>query len=290
MKTQVANAIAETLGWKASDVRPVAVSGGSIAGSWRLQTKRNSAFVKTMAASGAGMLDAERDGLERLAGSGALRTPSVLGYGTIGDTSWLALEWLELQPLDGTSSSTLGRQLCDLHRCSAARFGLARDNFIGATTQPNTQTADWREFLFEHRLGFQLQLLSNRGSGPGASARRRLESAWTRRFCDYAPPPALLHGDLWGGNAAMLPDGQPVVFDPAVHFGDRECDLAMADLFGGFGQAFFDAYEAQWPLAPGWEQRRRFYKLYHLLNHANLFGGHYVSASMRLIDELGERR
>lgn len=286
MNSQVTNAVAEALGWNAGKVRSQPVSGGSIAGSWRLQSGTTAAFVKTMAASQAAMLDAERDGLERLAASGAVRTPSVLAFGDADDTAWLALEWLDLRPLDDNGFAVLGRRLCALHRCRAKDFGLDTDNYIGATPQRNSQTADWTDFLFEHRLGFQIDLLAEREPGFGPHDTRRLESAWRRRFPEYAPEPSLLHGDLWSGNAAMLGDGQPVLFDAAVHFGDRECDLAMAELFGGFDRTFFESYAAEWPLAAGWEDRRRFYKLYHLLNHANLFGGHYVSASKRLIDEL----
>ena len=286
MNSQITNAIANALGWKAGDVRSRPVSGGSIAGSWRLENGDDRVFVKTMPSSQASMLEAERDGLERLAGSGSVRTPAVLGHGTAGDTSWLALEWLDLRPLDGAASAALGRKLCELHRCRGETFGLEKDNFIGATPQPNSQAPDWIGFLFEQRLGFQIDLLGKRERGFGLDDTARLKSAWQRRFPDYAPEPSLLHGDLWGGNAAMLPDGQPVLFDPAVHYGDRECDLAMADLFGGFGPAFFRTYEQAWPLEAGWEDRRRFYKLYHLLNHANLFGGHYVSASRRQIDAL----
>ena len=286
MNSQITNAIANALGWKAGDVRSRPVSGGSIAGSWRLENGDDRVFVKTMPSSQASMLEAERDGLERLAGSGSVRTPAVLGHGTAGDTSWLALEWLDLRPLDGAASVALGRKLCELHRCRGETFGLEKDNFIGATPQPNPQAPDWTDFLFEHRLGFQIDLLGKRERGFGLDDTARLKSAWQRRFPEYTPEPSLLHGDLWGGNAAMLESGQPVLFDPAAHFGDRECDLAMADLFGGFDRTFFDAYSQQWPLEPGWQDRRPFYKLYHLLNHANLFGGHYLSSSRHLIDEL----
>ncbi|MGB0514978.1 MAG: fructosamine kinase family protein, partial [Wenzhouxiangellaceae bacterium] len=114
----------------------------------------------------------------------------------------------------------------------------------------------------------------------------RLEQRWRERFEDYCPVPSLLHGDLWSGNVAMLPDGRPLLFDPAVHYGDRECDLAMAELFGGFDAGFFDAYRGHWPLEPGWRERREYYGLYHLLNHANLFGGHYVAACRARIGDL----
>ncbi|MBS3744861.1 MAG: fructosamine kinase family protein [Wenzhouxiangellaceae bacterium] len=286
MNDQTALAIAGSLGWRDRKLEFRAVSGGSIAGSWRLESAGRRAFVKTMPDAQAAMLDAERDGLERLAESGAIATPAVLGHGAADDSAWLALEWLELRPLTASASATLGRQLAELHRCRAETFGLENDNFIGATPQPNTRMADWTEFLFEHRLGFQLELLSESRSDIDADLKRRLHEAWQARLAGYAPAASLLHGDLWGGNAAALPDGQPALFDPAVHYGDRECDLAMADLFGGFDAAFFDAYAEQWPLEPGWRLRRDFYQLYHLLNHANLFGGHYVSASRRLIDRL----
>lgn len=286
MHRQIINAVAEALGWNAGKVRSQPVSGGSIAGSWRLDGDGESVFVKTMSASQTSILDAERDGLERLTATGAIRTPSVLGFGDAGDTAWLALEWLELTPLGRRGNTALGRQLSDLHRCRADKHGLEIDNFIGATAQPNAQTPDWTTFLFERRLGFQIELLAERERDFSRDHTARLKAAWQRRSSDYAPEPSLLHGDLWGGNAAMLGDKQPVLFDPAVHFGDRECDLAMADLFGGFDRTFFETYAAEWPLAAGWQDRRRFYKLYHLLNHANLFGGHYVSASRHLVDEL----
>lgn len=251
-----------------------------------LESDARRAFVKTMAVPQADVLDAERDGLQHLAAAKSVRTPEVMAAGITDGTAWLALEYLELQPLDRNGFDELGRRLAELHQCRAPTFGLDKDNFIGATPQPNTQTCVWTEFLFEYRIGFQLDLLAAGRRGFGDDTKRKLRQGWERRFPDYAPEPSLLHGDLWSGNAAMLADGQPVIFDPAVHYGDRECDLAMADLFGGFDATFFDHYADQSPLEPGWQTRRRFYKLYHLLNHANLFGEHYVSACQRLIDEL----
>jgi len=286
MNSQIANDIAKALGWSAGQVAFRPVSGGSIGGSWELTGIHGRAFVKTMAASQSAMLDAERDGLERLARTGAIRTPEVLGYGSLAGSAWLALEWLDLRPLTGNASAALGRRLAEIHQCRAEAFGLEKDNFIGATPQPNTQTADWAEFFFEYRLGFQLALLARDHRGFGPEAADALRRAWEHRFSGYRPTPALLHGDFWGGNAAMLDDGEPVIFDPAVHYGDRECDLAMAEMFGGFGAAFHDAYRGVWPLEPEHAERRDFYQLYHLLNHANLFGGHYISASRRAIDQL----
>src|SRR6056297_2754266 len=145
MNNRTANAISEALGWKTREVEYRPVSGGSIAGSWRLENDNARVFVKTMSAAQGSMLDAERNGLDRLAGSGAVRTPAVLGHGTSGDTSWLALEWLDLRPLSSAASAALGRQLAELHRRRAETFGLEKDNYIGATAQPNTPGADWTE-------------------------------------------------------------------------------------------------------------------------------------------------
>lgn len=263
------------------------VAGGSIASAWRLSDTQTRLFVKCLPAESEAILDAERDGLARLAAAGCVRTPAVISWGRLDDVAWLAFEWCDMRRSDEACFARLGHQLCEQHRRVGERFGLSRDNFIGATPQRNTPTRDWGDFFFRHRLAFQLDRLHRRTGGFGARTREHLEKAWRRQVEDYRPEPSLLHGDLWNGNTAMLADGTPLVFDPAVHYGDRECDLAMADLFGGFSQAFFDAYRGAWLLEPGWEERRRYYQLYHLLNHANLFGGHYIGICRKLIDDLG---
>ena len=102
----------------------------------------------------------------------------------------------------------------------------------------------------------------------------------------HGAEPCLVHGDLWAGNGALLVDGRGAIFDPAVYWGDREVDLAMAHLFGGFPACFFAGYEGRWPLPPGHRQRREIYNLYHLLNHANLFGGGYWRQAQASIDAL----
>ena len=105
-------------------------------------------------------------------------------------------------------------------------------------------------------------------------------------FAGHVPAASLLHGDLWSGNVAFLENGQPVVFDPAVYYGDREADIAMSELFGGFPNAFYSAYEAQWPLDKGYASRKHMYNLYHLLNHLNLFGAGYLAQCQATIDSL----
>ena len=105
-------------------------------------------------------------------------------------------------------------------------------------------------------------------------------------FLDYRPAPSLLHGDLWSGNVGQLADGQAVIFDPASYWGDRETDIAMAELFGGFPAAFYSAYRATWPLDSGYERRKPLYNMYHILNHFNLFGNAYLGQAQRMISGL----
>lgn len=279
--------LARTLGLEADSIRLTDVLGGSMARAWRLEAPDRTLFIKCMDPDHFDRLDAEHDGLQRLAENGALRTPAAAGCGRLDSAAWLALEWLQFGSPNASSLGRLGESLAELHRPAGEYYGLERDNFIGRTPQINTPGRDWTSFLFECRLEPQLARLGRRHARTFPATRLApLRERWEREFGDYQPTPSLLHGDFWSGNAEILADGTPVVFDPAVHFGDRECDLAMADLFGGFKPAFFRAYVRAWPLEPGWEERRRFYQLYHLLNHANLFGGHYLDICNKLIDDL----
>jgi fructosamine-3-kinase len=213
--------------------------------------------------------------------------PAVLGFGTSGDRAFLALEWIEFGPVQPGTEARLGEGLARLHRTIAGRFGWHRDNTIGATPQRNDWTADWLEFFAKHRLGYQLELAERSGHGGrwverGCELCERLDAF----FSGYAPQPSLLHGDLWGGNWAADTSGAPVIFDPATYYGDREADLAMTHLFGGFGREFYAAYDAAWPLDRGANARRDLYNLYHVLNHLNLFGGGYRAQAERMIERL----
>jgi len=189
--------------------------------------------------------------------------------------------------MPGATDELLGRQLAALHRVTHTRFGWHRDNTIGSTPQINTQKNDWVTFYREQRLRYQLELAAE--NGYGGSLQRRGEQLLERLpafFISYRPRPSLLHGDLWGGNHAALTDGTPVIFDPAVYYGDREADLAMTELFGGFGSGFYSAYRAAWPLDPGYRVRKDLYNLYHVLNHLNLFGGGYRGQAEQMVDRL----
>jgi len=216
-----------------------------------------------------------------------VRVPAVLGHGLAGADAWLALEWLELQAPSARAETELGAQLAALHRCRSDRFGFATDNFVGATPQANGWRGDWVEFLIERRLRPQLALAAHHGHAGRLQERGgRLLEVVAQFYADYRPLPSLLHGDLWGGNRAMLADGTPVLFDAAPYFGDREADLAMTRLFGRFAAGFYAEYEAAWPLEPGAAARSGLHGLYHVLNHLNLFGGGYRAQAQALIDQL----
>jgi fructosamine-3-kinase len=173
----------------------------------------------------------------------------------------------------------LARMLAGLHRRTGERFGWASDNWIGLAPQRNGWCDDWIGFYRECRLLPQLDR-----ARLVAPAQPLLEGL-AAFFDGYRPAASLLHGDLWSSNVGFTPAG-PVLFDPAVYYGDRETDLAMTELFGGFPAQFYSAYDEAWPLDRGYAMRKRLYNLYHLLNHLNLFGGGYlgqVQATLRLL-------
>lgn len=265
---------------------PRALGGGDISAAWRLATENGPVFLKTGDAAAFEQLDAEADGLRELQNAAAVRVPRVLGAGHHGGHAFLALEWLELEPGGTDAARTLGRQLAAQHRHTQEAFGWHRDNTIGSTPQCNTPDRDWVRFFREQRLRFQLDLAARNGyTGELQDRGTVLAGRLERLFDGYTPQPSLLHGDLWGGNWGVA-DGEPVIFDPAVHYGDRECDLAMTHLFGGFGREFYTAYEDAWPLDAGYRRRVPLYQLYHVLNHLNLFGRSYLARSLSLLREL----
>jgi fructosamine-3-kinase len=255
------------------------VSGGCISQAFRVDTAAGTIFLKHHPEAPPAMFAAEADGLRALhaAADGELRIPTVLALDEAA--TWIALEWLEPGPRGPDFGERLGRGLAALHRRGAGGWGWGweRANFIGPLAQANEPMSTWAEFWAERRLQPQLEMARAAGRDAGSAA------DWDRLFCwlpELLAPaeedgPSLLHGDLWGGNV-LSAAGEPALIDPAVYRGHREADLAMAELFGGFGAAFHAAYAEAWPLLPGYaEARRAIYQLYYLLVHVNLFGGGY---------------
>lgn len=242
-------------------------------------------FLKVNQASLLEMFAAEVDGLNAIRASASLRAPEPLGYGVQGQQAYVLLEYLLLQ--EQSHQQQAGEQLAAMHRHTAAQHGWFRNNTIGASPQRNTQTHDWVPFWQQERLGFQLER-ARRNGYPHRSYEQglRLKESVGAFFSDYQPVASLLHGDLWGGNLAYLPDGSPVIYDPAVYYGDRETDLAMTELFGGFGADFYAAYNTAWALDQGYAVRKTLYNLYHILNHFNLFGSGYGEQAARMTEKL----
>jgi protein-ribulosamine 3-kinase len=264
-----------------------AISGGCINSAAIVEGSGQRYFVKLNRASQVDMFAAEAEGLGEIARAGALRVPLPICHGHTSDFAYLVLEYVEPGRAAPDSLEQMGRQLAQMHRCTAAQYGWHRDNTIGSTLQLNTPAVDWVGFWQRQRLGFQLDLAANNGyRGKLQRKGEQLLSNIGALFRNYTPKPSLLHGDLWSGNYMIDNQARPVIFDPAVYYGDREADVAMTELFGGFPTRFYDAYQQAYPLAPGYRLRKTLYNLYHVLNHLNLFGGGYRSQAEDMIDAL----
>ena len=283
----IAAAIAERTGTSFGTCSASPVSGGSIHRAWHIADGLRHCFVKTNKIAAAPMFAAEARGLQAISGTGAVRTPNVVTLGQTEDQAFLVLEHLDLAALDQKGGARLGAAIAQLHRVTGDSFGWAEDNFIGATAQRNAPHPSWPHFFGDRRLRPQLQLALQNGMDKALVAKGyAVIEPIGGLFIDYQPAPSLLHGDLWSGNAAQCRDGTPVIFDPACYYGDRETDIAMAELFGGFPASFYAAYRAAWPLDPGYEARKPLYNLYHILNHFNLFGSAYLGQAQRMIERL----
>lgn len=284
-RQQVCAVIHDKTGQAFVPARQHAASGGCIHHSLILAGHDGRRFfLKLNTSAHADMFSAEADGLTALGQSGGIRVPLPLGWGSNTRQAWLLLEYLELNTHG--DAAALGHALAAMHRQTGTAFGWHRDNVIGATPQPNPATAHWPEFFREHRLGWQLTLARHNGADSALLQRGEQVLAHLQDFFPgYTPVPSLLHGDLWGGNHAYA-GNTPVLFDPAVYYGDREADLAMTELFGGFAREFQAAYRAAWPIDPGYDVRRTLYNLYHVLNHFNLFGGGYATQAQRMMAAL----
>jgi protein-ribulosamine 3-kinase len=268
------------------------VGGGCINHALRLDTSRASYLLKWNRNPLPALFTVELKGLNLLRSTGAVRVPQpYVASDTTGETpAYILMEWLESpQKSQGFDFELLGQQLAELH-CRGesshkpAAYGLEHDNYIGSVQQYNHWGMDWVRFFAEQRLRPQMNLASSGGRMSGERHRRleRLIERLNEYLGGVERRPALLHGDLWGGNVIPGPDG-PALIDPAVYYGDREAELAFTELFGGFDTRFYHAYHEAWPLEPGFSDRKDLYNLYHLLNHLNIFGESYGSQIDRVL-------
>lgn len=290
----MSEAVAKSLG---RDVKLQPASGAGAAGgggaSVAAAVDANSGdkyFIKSapLSRGGGKMLRAEYLGIKEMAETSTIRVPKPIAYGEGGpmNSAFVVFEFLEIG--GGGSGYDLGVQLAKMHRSfSKNGYGFQVDNTIGATPQPNAWMEDWVNFWDTHRLGHMLKLTDNCGFNDDQIQKLR---AKTREvLSEHNPEPSLLHGDLWGGNKGFANiDGErvPVIFDPATYYGDRETDIGLTYLFGGFASDFYDGYESEWPLPAGHEKRRKVYNLYHILNHVVLFGGGYGGQAKSMIKDI----
>ena len=263
------------------------INGGCINSAYRISDGATDWFVKTNKSSLVDMFASEADSLNEMAESNTIKVPRALCYDRVERHSYLVMEYL---PLNGSADmEKFAHQLADMHRITSPTFGWHRDNVIGATTQINNKKNDWIDFWREQRLGFQLELAQKNGCGRELVKQgERLIDCLEEFFGDYQPQASMLHGDLWSGNYAALQNTTPVIFDPAFYYGDRETDIAMTTLFGGFSQQFYQAYNDAWPLDSGYQQRKELYNVYHIINHFNLFGGGYEMQAVSMLHRLLE--
>ncbi|MGA9572688.1 MAG: fructosamine kinase family protein [Lysobacterales bacterium] len=261
------------------------LSGGDINRAALVRSGDTNLFLKYRTGTPPGMFATEARALAEISASGRIRVPDAIAWGDDGTTAWLVLEYIELTA--NGPPALLGEQLAALHELTKDRFGWSMDNYIGTTPQRNRRSDDWTEFWRQCRLEPQLEMARAAGFGGRLIDRgERLLDCLDELMQDHQPAASLLHGDLWAGNKAYTPAGQPVIFDPASYYGDRETDIAMTELFGGFEPAFYSAYQAYSPLPVGYPVRRELYKLYHMLNHLNLFGAAYLSRCESMLDAL----
>ncbi|MDQ6988288.1 MAG: fructosamine kinase family protein [Mariprofundaceae bacterium] len=267
------------------------VSGGCIHQSWLVSSSAGlSFFIKTNQSSAFAMFEAEALGLQTisqaLSSDNPLRIPEVLAVGQNQAHAWLVLSAIEINA-GSPAQTSLGHGLALLHQQQAPAFGFEQHNFIGESPQNNTWQTHWSDFFTEQRLNAQYKLAEQHGIAFHFTAAWQTLRPLIPKILDgHTSQPCLLHGDFWAGNFAYDMQANPYIFDPAVYYGDPECDLAMSALFGGFETSFYAAYHEVIPQKEGYAQRKKLYNLYHVLNHANLFGGAYIGQSIQMMQEL----
>lgn len=263
------------------------VSGGCVNSAYIIQSENKSYFVKLNQRTLLAMFKAEFLGLKEIAQSNTVKVPQPIICGVTDRYAFIVLENLTLSTKPSRQSQQdMGHQLAQLHKIQQKYFGWHRNNTIGTTEQINKPANDWMRFWADNRLGFQLSLADSNGY------RGKLIQSGTKLietlacFFSHDARPSLLHGDLWSGNAAVTDKGEAVVYDPACYYGDRETDIAMTELFGGFSADFYAAYNETYPLHSDYSIRKTLYNLYHILNHLNLFGEGYLHQAQNAINFL----
>tara|TARA_B100002019_G_scaffold221757_1_gene194635 strand:+ start:3362 stop:4240 length:879 start_codon:yes stop_codon:yes gene_type:complete len=282
---QISSSISDSRGEKCEIKNFSSVSGGCINQAFCLKDQNgDSFFLKKNSKDFFPFFKAEAEALCEIDKTNTVRVPKMICFGESDISSFLVLEFIKEGNSGKDGQRKLGEQLAQLHLIKMPHFGWTTDNCIGATPQPNPESADWISFYRDYRLLHQFDLA--RKKGYTFNAEKELLENIDFFFQDYCPHPSLLHGDLWGGNSGYTQKSEPFIFDPASYYGDREADIAFTYMFGGYDSSFYKGYENIFPLDSGFNSRKTLYNLYHELNHLNLFGRGYESSSQSSIHQL----
>lgn len=281
----ISQQLSDTLLFDFNLVEKTKVPGGDISECYMISDGDQRYFVKFNSREFLPKFEIEAENLRLLRETSTVSVPEVVLIGTSKANAFIILNYLPTKTLDDAKNSyEFGVQLAKLHQWGEQKeFGFDRDNFIGTTHQPNQWRKKWSRFFSEQRVGWQLQLLKEKGI-KFCDIDRFVEEVHLR-LSNHHPRPSLIHGDLWHGNVSKSVFG-PICYDPACYWGDRECDIAMTELFEGFQPEFYQGYESILPLDIGYTARKDIYNLYHILNHCNQFGGHYVDDAETLITKI----
>lgn len=280
IKTKIESLISDKI------ISSSSLGGGCINDSQMLTTKTGKKyFLKSNSYLTADTFYKEANGLNEIASSKTIKVPLVISF----DDDFILLEYISSGNRTRIFFEDFGRKFADMHKHYSKHFGFYENNYIGSTPQLNIvndeEKSNWQRFYFNKRLLYQIILAEKNGylTKELNKAFVSLENKMDLIFDGYKAQPSLLHGDLWSGNYMIDQNGEACLIDPAVYYGDREADLAMTKLFGGFGYDFYQSYNEAYPLEPGYEFRENIYKLYHVLNHLNLFGTGYYQQAINLI-------
>lgn len=261
------------------------IAGGDINQAFHLHTSEGDFFLKVNSLNQYDLLFKEANNLNTLAGTFSITVPKVFAYGKFAQTSWLLLEYLPLSSKGDDIQRGKDLALLHHHLFDEKKYGWFEDNYIGTISQKNNWQDCWVAFYAENRLQAQLDLaIKNSANSQLVKQVEELIKQLPRFFQNYSPKPSYLHGDLWGGNSSFLSDGSAVFYDPASYIGDRETDLAMSEIFGGFSPSFYKGYNQVFPIDKGYQQRKNLYHVYHYLNHYNMFAGSYDMQALRCIN------
>ncbi len=284
IQTQLLESHAELADFTIINASPI--ERGDNQQSFQLHTNLGNFFLKLHPKIDLPIFQAESHSLNRLKQSLTITVPKVFAQGSFEGYSWLLLAFLPMTSQGDDLQR--GKDLAMLHHQinPDKQFGWFENNFIGQTPQQNQWHTNWVEFYASQRLQPQLTLAKQNGAGDLLlAAGHKLLNQFPILFKDYQPEASLLHGDLWNGNSLFLDDGEAIFFDPASYYGDRETDVALTELFGGFSPQFYQGYQQVFPLNTGYEKRKPLYNSYHLLNHFNLFGGQYEQQALKQIQQ-----